>query len=181
VWRQTADKLALVQPGPLAWAGVFGLALANWLYDGACLAGCVAALGLPIPWQSILVIYGLTQVSASLPVTPGGLGVVEGSLAALLIAYGEKPSSALAVVLLYRIVSFWALVPIGWVTWFGIELANRNGLRRGPHPWAEHRHGPTPAPLPPALGPERILRPAPCLGCPEQGDVVPSSARVRSE
>ncbi len=79
VWRQTADKLALVQPGPLAWAGVFGLALANWLYDGACLAGCVAALGLPIPWQSILVgIYGLTQVVGEPARHPGRPGRCRG-------------------------------------------------------------------------------------------------------
>ena len=125
-----------------------------------------------MPWRAIVVIYGLTQVAASLPITPGGLGVVEASLAALLVAYGEKPMSALAVVLLYRIVSFWGLVPIGWVTWFGIELAYRGGLRQRPHPWADHLHGVNPAPPRPAVGPERVLRPAPCPGCPDNPDTT---------
>lgn len=42
---------------------------------------------------------------------PGGLGVVEGGLSILLIAYGMPTDGALAGVLLYRIVSFWAIVP----------------------------------------------------------------------
>jgi putative heme transporter len=168
--RQAAAQVATVRPGPLGWIEAFGFAMANWLFDALCLAACIEALGLAVPWRAILVIYGLTQVAASLPITPGGLGVVEASLAALLVAYGEKPSSALAVVLLYRVVSFWGLVPIGWVTWFGIELAYRGGVRRRAHPWADHLHGANPPPPRPAVGPERILRPAPCFDCPDNPD-----------
>ena len=164
--RSTIDKLGLVHPGKAGWAEAFGLALANWLYDAATLVASMKALGVGVPWRGILVIYGLTQISASLPITPGGLGVVEGSMAALLIAYGTHPTSAFAVVLLYRIVSFWGLVPIGWGSWFAIEIAQRNGLRRRAHPWAAHEHGPV-RPDAPAIGPERILMPEPCEGCPE--------------
>jgi hypothetical protein len=70
-------------------------------------------------------------------------------------------------VLLYRIVSFWGLVPIGWGVWFGLEIASRNGLRSRPHPWASHEHGDQPAVAIAALGPEHIFRPEPCRGCPE--------------
>jgi uncharacterized membrane protein YbhN (UPF0104 family) len=163
--RRTVDSLGLVRPSLLGWAEAFVLAMANWIYDAACLVACIAALGIPVPWRGILVIYGLTQVSACLPITPGGLGVVEGSLAALLVAYGVHADSALAVVLLYRIVSFWALVPVGWGAWFGLELAQRRGLRPRAHPWAVHDHGPEPAPALASVGPERILRPDPCAGC----------------
>jgi uncharacterized membrane protein YbhN (UPF0104 family) len=161
-------KLGLVRPGALGWLEAFGLAMANWLYDAACLIACIEALHVPVPWQGILVIYGLTQVSASLPITPGGLGVVEGSLAALLIAYGTRPSSAFAVVLLYRIVSFWGLVPVGWAAWLGLEVAQRRGLRTSAHPWATHLHGEGEVPAEEGVrGPERVLRPRPCSGCPE--------------
>src|SRR5579875_617257 len=164
-------KLGLVRPGALGWLEAFGLALANWLYDAGCLIACIEALHVPVPWQGSLVVYGLTQVSASLPITPGGLGVVEGSLAALLIAYGTRPASAFAVVLLYRIVSFWGLVPVGWAAWFGLEVAQRRGLRTSAHPWATHRHGEGEAPAEEgARGPERILRPRPCEGCPDAGE-----------
>jgi hypothetical protein len=132
-----------------------------------------------VPWRGVLVAYGLTQLSASLPVTPGGLGVVEGSLAALLVAYGMPASEALAATLLYRLVSFWSLAPIGWMVWFGIELAQRRGTRIRAHPWAVHLHGPSPAD--PALartGPGRVVPPRPCLGC-EEGEVLAVADRER--
>lgn len=122
-------RLDLVRPGPWGWAETFGLALANWLYDAVCLVACIEALGVPVPWRGLLVIYGLTQVSISLPITPGGIGVVEGAMAALLIGYGTRPTYALAVVLLYRIVSFWGLVPVGWATWLGMEHGRRRPVR----------------------------------------------------
>ena len=84
--RTTVVDLRLVHPGFLGWAEAFGLAMVNWLCDCLCLLACTEALGVPVPWRGILVIYGLTQVAASLPITPGGIGVVEGSMTALLIA-----------------------------------------------------------------------------------------------
>ena len=173
--RRTLDSLALVRPGAAGWAEAFGLALANWLYDAATLVACIEALHLPVHWRAILVIYGFTQISASLPITPGGLGVVEASLAALLVAYGTPSTSALAVVLLYRIVSFWGLVPIGWSVWFGLEFAHRRGARRRPHPWARHEHGPEPVVPVAPIGPERIFRPEPCRGCPDSDESGDSS------
>ena len=157
------QSLQTVKPGPVGWLEAFGLALGNWVSNAACLLACIIALHVHVPWRGLLVIYALTQISASLPITPGGLGVVEGSMAALLVAYGTPGSQALAVVLLYRIVSFWGLVPIGWATWFWLEVGQRFGRRRA-HPWAEHNHGYQVGAIP-AMGPERLVRPAPCPGC----------------
>jgi putative heme transporter len=177
--HKTVYNLGLVHPGPLGWMEAFGFALANWLCDCLCLIACMEALGVPVPWPGILVIYGLTQVAASIPITPGGIGVVEGSMTALLIAYGTQPTSAVAVVLLYRIVSFWGLAPIGWAAWLGIELAIRRGVRHRPHPWAEHHHGPAPAARA-EVGPEHVLSTSPCSACvngaePLEGDHPVSS------
>jgi hypothetical protein len=126
----------------------------NWLFDAGCLAGAAWALHAEVPWRGLLAAYGLTQIAVSGPVTPGGLGVVEASLTALLAAYGMPVATALATTLVYRAVSFWALQPIGWGTWAGIELASRLGARQRPHPWAVHSHaggqavpsGPLPSP-----------------------------------
>ena len=164
------ESLQKVRPGLLGWVEAFGLALGNWLSNAACLLACLLALHVHVPWRGLLVIYSLTQISASLPITPGGLGVVEGSMAALLVAYGTPASQALAVVLLYRIVSFWGLVPVGWGVWLWLEAGSRVGRRRT-HPWAEHPHrrgednsGPIPV-----LGPARLVRPADCDGCEDDG------------
>jgi hypothetical protein len=166
--KSVANGLGIVRPGVVGWGEAFGLAMANWLWDAACLVACIEALQFHVPWRGVLVIYGLTQISASLPITPGGIGVVEGSLAALLVAYGATSASAFAIVLLYRIVSFWGLVPIGWGAWLGLDLAERGGLRSQPHPWAVHTHAAL-ADAPAPVGPERIMPPRPCDGCPESG------------
>ncbi|MCQ4080652.1 flippase-like domain-containing protein [Streptomyces sp. RB6PN25] len=117
-----------VEPGVRPWLQPYGLALLNWLCDAACLAACLWALGIGVPWRGLLVAYALTQVGGSLRLTPGSLGIVEASLTALLVLYGLRGEQAIAATLLYRILSYWALQPIGWACWFGLTL-------RGARPW----------------------------------------------
>ena len=167
------SRILTVRPSPLGWLGAFGLALANWVWDAVALAACILALGGGVPWRGVIVSYALTQIAASFPITPGGIGVVEGSLAALLVAYGLPLDQAVAATLLYRLVSFWALVPVGWAVWAGIEVSQRRGERTRSHPWAVHLHGPTPAS--PSLSREgfgRVMPPEPCFGCDDPEDVV---------
>jgi uncharacterized protein (TIRG00374 family) len=64
-------------------------------------------------------------VSTSLRLTPGSLGITEASLTGLLVLYGLPADQALAATLLYRIVSYWAMQPIGWASWLGVTLRGR--------------------------------------------------------
>src|SRR5205807_5113918 len=95
-------RVLTVRPSPLGWLGAFSLALANWAWDAVALSACILALGTGVPWRGVLVAYTLAQIAPSFPITPGGLGVVEGSLAALLVAYGLPLDRAVAATLLYR-------------------------------------------------------------------------------
>ncbi len=83
------------------------------------------AVGSPVPWRGLLLAYGAGQLAANLPITPGGLGVVEGSLTIALVAYGGAQTSTVAAVLLYRIISFWASLPVGWVSWAVLAAQER--------------------------------------------------------
>jgi uncharacterized membrane protein YbhN (UPF0104 family) len=131
-----AIRMRQVRLRPRAWAGSAGLALLNWLVDCACLVACVWAVGGSVPWRGVLLAYGLSQLAACLPIIPGGLGLVEGSLAVLLVAYGMPGNEALASVALYRIVSFWIVVPAGWGAWGYITLTEHRSdsgrARRAP-------------------------------------------------
>jgi hypothetical protein len=94
---------------------VSGLALANWLTDAGVLAASIYAVGAAVPWQALLLVYGSGVVVRSLGLTPGGLGLVEGTLCLGLVGAGLHVGQALASVLLYRLISFWLLAAAGWV------------------------------------------------------------------
>lgn len=139
VLRAFWSQVRRVRPGFGGWLVAFALAMANWLCNCATLIACALALGATVHWRGLLVAYALAQISASLPITPGGIGVVEGSLTFALIAYGQSASEAVAIVLLYRIVSFWGVVPLGWLSWGWLALQERRGRRGGEHhPWTVH-------------------------------------------
>jgi uncharacterized protein (TIRG00374 family) len=171
--ERTWERLLTVRPSRAAWVEAFGLGALNWLENCGCLVACIWAVHAHIPWHGILVAYTLTQVLASVPITPGGLGVVEGGLTALLVAYGMPTNEALASVLLYRAVSFWGLVPIGWGVWGYLSWQSRKPARaqKRPHPWAVHLHRPRGAvEAPPRSAPDVLLPAEPCKGCPEHPD-----------
>jgi uncharacterized protein (TIRG00374 family) len=71
----------------------------------------------------IALAYAAGQLVAVLPVTPGGLGIVEGSLTFALVAYGGAREQTLAAVLLYRLVSYWGLLPAGALCYLGLRRA----------------------------------------------------------
>jgi hypothetical protein len=104
---------------------VVGWGLGNWVLDCGCLTLSFSAVGVGVPWRGLLLAYGAGQLAANLPVTPGGLGVVEGSLTIALVTFGGAEPSTVAAVFVYRLVSFWAELPIGWITWGAFALARR--------------------------------------------------------
>src|SRR5260370_18281066 len=55
----------------------------------------------------VLRAYAAANVVALVPITPGGLGVVEASLGSLLILAGVHASEAFLATLAYRLASYW--------------------------------------------------------------------------
>ncbi len=110
------DRVASIKlPWP-RYAEVFSLAVLNWLADCGCLACAILATGNPVPWHSLLLVYGAGAAVGSTGVTPGGFAVVEVTLTATLTAAGLGAASALAAVLTYRLINFWLILVGGWVT-----------------------------------------------------------------
>jgi hypothetical protein len=100
---------------------------ANWLFDCACFAMMFLAVGSAIPWKGLLLAYGAGQLAAALPITPGGLGAVEGSITIALVAFGGAQASTVDAVLMYRIISFWLVIAIGWALWSQLAYEVRKG------------------------------------------------------
>jgi len=97
-----------------------GFSLVNWLGSVGCLAAAILAVGAPVPWSRLLLVYVVGSAAGSFNVTPGGLGVVEGVLAAALVAAGLDSTAALGSVLIFRMVSFWLVALVGWVVFAAI-------------------------------------------------------------
>ena len=104
---------------------VTGWRLANWLADAAVLAVSIRAAGAPVPWHALLLVYGSGIAAQSLNITPGGLGLAEGTLSVALVATGLRASQALAAVLLYRLASFWLVAFAGWLVFLWLRRRPR--------------------------------------------------------
>jgi uncharacterized protein (TIRG00374 family) len=122
-------RVAIISPGKSDWAWATGMSLSNWVADCCCLALSFLAVGAGLPWRGFLLAYGAGQLATILPVTPGGLGVVEGSLTIALVTFGGVEDSTVAAVLLYRLISFWLVLPVGWASWGTLALIGRKRPR----------------------------------------------------
>ncbi len=80
-----------------------------------CLEASVLAFGGSVALTSVAVVYLTGSAIGSAVPTPGGIGAVEAALSAGLTAAGMPGAKAIGAVLLFRLVTFWLPVPIGWV------------------------------------------------------------------
>lgn len=95
------------------WATVFVFAAGKWVFDLACLMLIAAAFGADLRWEHLAGVYLTVQVVRQIPLTPGGLGVIEASLLAGLAAAGATAAESVGIVLGYRLISFWLMLPAG--------------------------------------------------------------------
>jgi len=108
------DRIASIRLPARDHFAVFGLALLNWMADCGALALAIRAAGQPVPWHVLLLAYGAGAAVGSTGLTPGGFGLVELAVAAVLTAGGLPGPDALASVLAYRVVNFWLVILTGW-------------------------------------------------------------------
>ena len=106
------------------WAGL------NWLFDAACLWVFIWSFGHVISPIDLLVAYGLANILAAIPLTPAGLGVIEGVLIPTLVGFGVPHSQAILAVIAYRLINFWIPIPIGGVSYASLEWGRGNASGR---------------------------------------------------
>jgi uncharacterized protein (TIRG00374 family) len=97
-------------------------ATANWLLDAASLWVFVAAFGYRLPLDGLIVAFGLANVLAAIPITPGGLGVVEAVLTSALVGFGAPRGTAVLGVVVYRLVNFWLPIPVGGLSYLSLKV-----------------------------------------------------------
>ncbi|HEV8221420.1 MAG TPA: lysylphosphatidylglycerol synthase transmembrane domain-containing protein [Streptosporangiaceae bacterium] len=110
------------QPVKLA-QGIGGAFLLTVAYI-LCLDASIRALGGSVPLASVALVYLTGNAIGSLMPTPGGLGAVEAALSAGLTAAGLPGATAISAVLLFRTITFWLPVPVGWAALSYLQRKN---------------------------------------------------------
>lgn len=108
----TISHIGSYRHQPRTLAITVGYATVLSLIYVSALMACSQALGLHLPFNQIFLIYTFSVLTGAATAIPGGLVGVEAGLTSGFIAYGTLPSTALAVALLYRLITYWLpLIP----------------------------------------------------------------------
>ena len=116
---------------------VLGWATANWLLDALSLWVFLRAFGGEVGFDGLIVAFGIANVFSVIPVTPGGLGLIEGIYIPALVGFGLTRRTATVGVLSYRVAQYWLPILVGWACYLSLRLG----------PWSidrKHRLQPLP-------------------------------------
>jgi uncharacterized protein (TIRG00374 family) len=100
--------------GNNAWQAMLASA-GKWVFDYLTLVFALAAVGAHPNAALVLVAYSAASLLRQLPITPGGLGVVEAGLTGALALIGVNGGQAVLATLAYRVFNYWLYLPAGLV------------------------------------------------------------------
>lgn len=127
------DQLRAARLRPADAVAAVAYALLNWLLDAGALWLCFSAVGehSPSPTATLLA-FCAAMAAGSVTVIPGGLGIIDSALLLGLVAGGASLPAAVAVVVLYRIVSFGFIIGLGWFFWLQLRLHPGRSAEQSP-------------------------------------------------
>ena len=112
--EMTADRSLLKRV--VLWASL------NWLLDAASLWVFLGAYGGSLDIDALLVAFGLANIFAVVPITPGGLGIVEGVYIPTLVGFGLSRRVATLGVASYRLAQYWLPIALGGVMYLSLRM-----------------------------------------------------------
>jgi uncharacterized protein (TIRG00374 family) len=109
-----SDRKLLVRV--VAWASL------NWALDAMSLWVFLRAFGGTVGLDGLVVAFGIANVFSVIPITPGGLGVVEGIYIPMLVGFGLTRNTATVGVLSYRVAQYWLPIVVGWLSYLSLRV-----------------------------------------------------------
>jgi uncharacterized protein (TIRG00374 family) len=100
--------------GSNSWQALLSAA-GKWVFDYLTLVFALAAIGVHPNAALVLVAYSAASLLRQIPITPGGLGVVEAGLSGALTLIGVSGGAAVLATLAYRVFNYWLYLPAGLV------------------------------------------------------------------
>jgi uncharacterized protein (TIRG00374 family) len=123
--RLLAQRTAVAEAVGGNWWQALLVAAGKWVFDYLTLVFALAAVGAHPDAALVLVAYAATSLLGQLPLTPGGLGVVEAGLTGTLALIGVNAGDAVLATLAYRLFNYWLYLPAGLVA----RILHRRSLR----------------------------------------------------
>lgn len=120
--RHIGARLEDLASDPALLTRVVGWAAANWLLDAAALWVFLRAFGVSTDIDALLVAFGLVNVLAVIPITPGGLGLIEVALPSTLVGFGLTKATALLGVATWRLAQFFFPIVLGGVLYATLRV-----------------------------------------------------------
>lgn len=103
-----------------------------WLCDGVLMWCVLKAMGVAAPFQSILFVALTVDIFAAIPLTPGGIGQIEGVNVALLALLPLPAFNLAAAVLLNRAISYWSFLVFSGIVTFAAGIGQMMVGVQGP-------------------------------------------------
>ena len=100
----------------------YGFAAADLLFDLLSLDLMFLAVGYQPGFGPLAVAYAAANIASAIPLTPGGLGVIEVTLVAITVGFGAPRATAVLAVLGYRLVNYWLPLLPGALAYLDLRL-----------------------------------------------------------
>jgi uncharacterized protein (TIRG00374 family) len=121
-------RLLLEQPGRMVLLVVLQLLI--FVLHSLALLAILYGLGVAASPFAVAAAYGLALIVSTFVVLPGGGGAVEAALTVALRVQGVPPEAAIGAAIVFRLISFWMLLPVGGILYRA--LTRENGARNAP-------------------------------------------------
>lgn len=110
---------------------VVSWAVLNWLLDASALWVFLRAFGVTVRPDSLIVAFCVANISAVIPITPGGLGVLDATMIAMLSFFGYGVAAGFGVPV-YRLAQYVLPILLGGLAYLTLRLG----------PWRIDRENP---------------------------------------
>lgn len=101
---------------------VVGFSALFWLCDASALWVFLRAFGGSLDLDALFIAFGLANIFAVIPITPGGLGIVEGIYIPTLIGFNMPRRVATLGVASYRLAQFWFPILLGGILYASLRV-----------------------------------------------------------
>jgi uncharacterized protein (TIRG00374 family) len=123
---QTSKRLVVLARSALtgrAFGESYGFASADLLFDLLSLDLMFLAFRYQPGFGPLAVAYAAANIASAIPITPGGLGVIEVTLVAITVGFGAPRATAVIAVLGYRVVNYWLPLLPGALAYLRLRLS----------------------------------------------------------